>query len=193
MAEAAPVSQIELSRLLDVRPATIRAWVSQGCPVQEKARKAGQASKYSVAEVVRWREAQAAMAASGDLDAMDVEEARRRKLAAEAAIVEIDLAKRRGEVVEISLVAKEIGAGLSACRSRLLSVGAATAPKIELAPDAASIKEIVDDAISEALDEISSASFEFGGDAEGDDQEIVQGPSDNADEAAAEADPKRMG
>jgi len=189
----APISQIELSRLLDVKPATIRAWEARGCPIEHKAQKKGEASLYSVAEVVRWREAQAAMAASGDLSAMDMEEAKRRKLSAEAALVEIDLAKARGNVVEVAVAAKEIGDALSACRSRLLGVGASVAPRLDLAPDTASRKEMIDDAINEALDEISSTAFEFASGSEGDSPEGDQDPAEGADAPAAEADVERVG
>lgn len=156
------VTQIELAELLGVTPKTIRAWERQGCPIEEKGKR-GRPSRYSVAEVVRWREEQVRLAAAGDLSAMDMEEARRRKLAAEAAAAELALARERDEVVAIEIVAKEVGAALAACRSRLLQVGAKVAPQCELTPDAASVKELIDDAIFEALDEISGNAVEYAG------------------------------
>lgn len=187
------MSQIELARLFDVRPATVRAWTRQGCPVEKKSEKAGQATLYRPAEVIRWREEQARMAASGDLDAMNMEEAKRRKLAAEAASAELALARDKAEVVAVSLVAKEVGSALAACRSRLLQVGSKVAPHWELVEDAAAAKELIDDAIYEALDAISDDAFAFGGEAAGDAAEDDAGASDLAHEIAAEADPERMG
>jgi len=181
------VSQLQLAELLGVTPKTIRAWERQGCPVEEKARR-GKPSKYSIAAVFRWREEQARLAASGDLDAMDMEAARRRKLAAEAAAAELALARERDEVVEIELVSKEVGAALAACRSRLLQVGAKVAPQCELTPDAAAVKELIDDAIFEALDEISGDALEYAGAPDGDGADGAEAASRNHDEAAAKAD-----
>lgn len=180
------VSQLQLAELLGVTPKTIRAWERQGCPVERKSKR-GLPSQYKVADVFRWREEQARLAASGDLDAMDMEEARRRKLAAEAAAAELALARERDEVVEIELVSKEVGAALAACRSRLLQVGAKVAPQCELTPDAASVKEMVDDAIYEALDEISGDALEYAGAPDGDGADGSEAAARNDDEAAAEA------
>lgn len=193
MAEAALVSQVELGSLLEKSTAAIRAWERQGCPVAQKARRKGEATLYSVAAVVEWREKQAALSASGDLAAMDMEEAKRRKLAAEAALVEIDLARKRGEVIEVAVVAAEIGGALSACRARLLGVGSSVAPRLELAPDTAARKEMIDDAINEALDEISGPAFEFAGGSDGDGPEGDPGDSGGADAPAAAADAERVG
>jgi phage terminase Nu1 subunit (DNA packaging protein) len=185
--EPGQVSQLQLAELLGVTPKTIRAWERQGCPVERKARR-GLPSQYSVAAVFRWREEQARLAASGNLDAMDMEEAKRRKLAAEAAAAELSLARERDEVVEIDLVSKEVGTALAACRSRLLQVGAKVAPQCELTPDAASVKELIDDAIYEALDEISGDALEYAGAPDGDGADGAEEASRNDDEATAEAD-----
>lgn len=193
MAAAAPVSQIELSRLLDFSTAAIRAWEAQGCPVEQRAKRKGEANLYSVASVVRWREQQAALSASGNLAAMDMEEAKRRKLAAEAALVEIDLARKRAEVVDVSVIAAVVGGALSACRARLLGIGASVAPRLQLASDTASRKEMIDDAINEALHEISGPAFEFSGGTDGDGQESVECGFFGADAAAAEDDAERVG
>lgn len=165
--EGMVLNQSETARFFGVVPATIREWERRGCPVESRGRKGVQA-QYNTADLIRWREQQAALAASGDLSAMDIDEAKRRKLAAEAAIVEIELDKARGELVEVSVVMEAVGKGLDACRSRLLSIGSKIAPDIALETDAATVKEIVDDAVHEALDEISGPAFAYSGEASGD-------------------------
>jgi phage terminase Nu1 subunit (DNA packaging protein) len=142
-------TQAELAALLDVTPKTLKSWERQGMPVEAKGTR-GRASRYSVAAVVRWREDQV-------------------RLAAEAAQAELALARERDEVVELEIVAKEVGAALAAVRSRLLQVGVKVAPQCELTPDAASVKELIDDAIYQALDEIGDESFDYAGAAEADD------------------------
>ncbi|SMC42862.1 Phage DNA packaging protein Nu1 [Fulvimarina manganoxydans] len=187
------VSQIALAELLDVTPKTVRAWERQGCPVEVKSRKRGQPSEYLVADVVRWREQQAALAASGDLSAMDMDEAKRRKLAAEAAMAEIVLDKERGEIAEIATIMGVVGKGLESCRARLLGISSKIAPILAMETDATTAKEIVDDAIHEALNEISGPAFAFADEAEGDGEEGADGSFDEPDDAASNAHPKRMG
>ena len=43
----------DLSRLLEVSPTTVDAWVDRGCPVFEK-KGSGHLSSYEVAKIVRW-------------------------------------------------------------------------------------------------------------------------------------------
>lgn len=186
------VNQTELARLFDVTPKSIRAWSSQGCPVEREGKR-GQPTLYRPADVIRWREERAALAAAGDIAMMDMEEARRRKLAAEAATAELALARAKDEVVEVELVSKVVGNGLAAVRARLLQIGAKIAPQAEIAPDATAIKELVDDAIYEALDEISGDALAFGGAADREADEGVGAAADGNDVAASEADAKRVG
>lgn len=156
----AELSQAEIAAVFGVTPKTVRQWTRMGCPIVHPGGR-GLPSVYETAQVFRWREEQARMAASGDLDAMDYEEAKRRKLAAEAATAELNLAISQGHVIAVDLIEREVGAALSACRSRLMSVGAKVAPQLDLAETAAARKEIIDDAINEALDEISGPMFAF--------------------------------
>lgn len=97
---------------------------------------------------------------SGNPDAteggVDYQGQRTRKIAAEASLAEIELAKARGEVADLDLVRAEVLACFSACRSRLLSIGSTLAGRMDLATDMASRKELIDDAVIEALNEISS-------------------------------------
>lgn len=182
------VSQIELSRLLAIRPETIRSWERRGCPVEEKATKAGQTSKYSVPAVVRWREDQARLAATGDLAAMDMAEARRRKLAAEAAMAEITLDTAKGSVAEVAVIMDVVGRGLDACRARLLSVGSKVAPEAAIETEAVVVKQLIDAAVNEALDEISGPAFEFAGGSNRDGAASVSCAAGDEDEVAADPD-----
>jgi phage terminase Nu1 subunit (DNA packaging protein) len=184
---AEPVNQLGLADMLGVDPKTIRAWERQGCPIERKSRRRGDPTLYSVAAVSRWREAQAALAASGDLAAMDMEEARRRKLAAEAAIAELELEQKRGRVVEVEEAAQEFEHLLSSLRGRLLPIGSTVAPRLVLAQDAAAMLEIVDDAVIEALHEISGSPHDYLR-PEGTESEVRGGPL-GEDDASAEGEP----
>lgn len=124
------LNQTETAMLFGVTPATIRTWERRGCPVVKQGRK-GVEAVYNTAAVIRWREEQAALAASGDLSSMDVEEARRRKLAAEAALAELDLAVRRGDFVEIEQVGKAVEEEYATIRANLTSLPGEVAADLE--------------------------------------------------------------
>ena len=149
------VNQAELSNLFGVTTNTIRAWERQGMPVVQRGRPGHQA-RYSPRDAIRWREDRARLAASGDLSAVDMAEARRRKLVAEAASAEIDLDVKRGAVVEYEIVIEEVGRSLDACRARLLSLGGTLAPLVAIEADGARCKQLIDNAVNEALEELSS-------------------------------------
>ncbi len=101
---AAAVNQLELAAILGVTTVTVRTWEREGCPVLEKG-KSGRASLYRVSEVFAWhsdwrlaKERAKARTASGEQ--LDYEEARRRKLAAEAQIAELELERHSGALVD---------------------------------------------------------------------------------------------
>lgn len=190
--ESPLVSQVQLAGIFGVKTDTIRAWERAGCPVESKGTK-GIASQYKPADVIRWREEQAALAASGDLSKLDMNEARRRKIAAEAANSEIDLARKRGDLVEVSIIAVDVGDALAAVVARLQAIGARLAPMLELATDMASRKEMIDSAINEALHDISRPDFGLFGEPAGDVSESDPSSGDGADAPAREAQRQRMG
>lgn len=184
------VNQRGIAEICGVTTETIRNWISSGMPTRkgEKGERL-----YLPAEVMRWREERAAKVALDSVAVTDIEEAKRRKLAAEAAMAELELAKQRGEVAEIEVVAEEVGAALAACRARLLGIGAMTAPRLALAEGAAPMKAIVDDAVRTALEEISDGVLGLSGraDDKGAEGDHVEGVGD--DGAAPEPDSERVG
>lgn len=148
------VSQIELAEILGVTPKSVRAWERQGMPVQEKGRR-GVASKYSVAACIAWRLERVEAQARARPDPTEIDEARARKVAAEAALAEIELAKARGEVVRLDDMSRAVGEALATTRARLLQVGAKCAPQADLQPDEATLRALLDDALHEAIEPIS--------------------------------------
>lgn len=190
--ESPLVSQIQLAGIFGVKTDTIRAWERAGCPVERQGGK-GLPSQYKPADVIRWREEQAALAASGDLSKLDMNEARRRKIAADAASAEIDLARKRGDLVEVAIIARSVGDALTAVVARLQAIGARLAPMLELATDAATRKEMIDSAINEALHDISRPDFGLFGESAGDLGAGDPGSGDGADAPAREVVRQRVG
>ena len=149
------VNMGDLSHLWGVALNTVKAWVRRGCPVVARGGR-GREWQFDTAAVAQWREEQAAAAAVGDTSAIDLEEARRRKEAALAAMAELDLAKRRGEVVEIEAIADIVGEEYTRLRARLLAIPVKLAPLMEAASNLAERREIISSAISECLAELSA-------------------------------------
>lgn len=118
---------------------------------------------------------------------------RTQKMRADRMASEIELARMRHEVVELSIVKEEVSRAFSAIRTRLLSLGPTLAPQLAAAKTANEARALVDDRVIEALHAISSGVFELaGGTAAGDDSDAHRGRG-RKDGAAADADTERVG
>ena len=73
-------------------------------------------------DVVTWLESRAVNQAVGNTDLMTADEAKRRKLSAEAGLQEIILAKRKGDVIELSDVEKKLSNSFAILRSSMLKI-----------------------------------------------------------------------
>ena len=159
--EGRQVNQTELADIFGVSVVTLRNWERRGCPVVQKGRK-GAAAQYNTADVARWREQQAAAAAEGDDRSVDEAEGKRRKVVAEARLVELELAREEGALVEIEAVGQEVDAVLARVRAGLLAIPASLALLLANEPDPNVIRDRVFGEISSVLNELSST---YGGDA----------------------------
>jgi terminase small subunit / prophage DNA-packing protein len=148
-------SLIEIAGLLNVSRGTVDRWLKQGCPFIERAdRNRGREWQLSLPDVVEWRERRAVEQAIGDTSKLDIDEARRRKVAAEAALAELELAKQRGQVVSVEVAMQVVGDQLSVCRSRLLSMPNKIGPLVAPVTDVNECVERMRLAVVEALDEL---------------------------------------
>lgn len=184
------VNQRQIAEINGVSAQTIRDWISSGLPTRKGLK--GE-RLYLPSEVIRWREERAERVALDSVAVTDIDEAKRRKMAAEAAMAELELATRRGEVAEIAVVADEVGAALASCRGRLIGIGATTAPRLAVASGAVEMRRIVDEAIHDALEEISDGVLGFAGRAGGAGQDGDPGEGDGDDDAAATTDSEPVG
>ncbi|MEM9302509.1 MAG: terminase small subunit [Pseudomonadota bacterium] len=148
------VNLSECAEFFGVQLNTIKAWVNKGAPVIQRGGK-GTPWKLDTVEVYEWREAAIREDALGSIDFTDYEEARRRKIAAEAAMAELELMKARGELLVIEEVIADQAARDANMRARVLGIGAKIAPLIE----GMSVNERrteIDRACREALAELAS-------------------------------------
>ena len=84
------------------------------------------------------------------------DEARTRKVNAEAEIAELELAKVRGELVIAEDVVKAWDDVLAALKGKLMSIPTKAAPVVSAEPEAGSCQKILEDLINEALEELSN-------------------------------------
>lgn len=148
------VNKRELADILGVAEDTLTQWQRDpNFPVKSKSR--GQrGNEYETSDVVAWLRKREVDNLVGNSNLIDIEEAKRRKVAAEAGLVELELAKEKGEVAIISEVAQEFGEQLSALRAKLLSLPSKTAGMVFAAKDMTEAKDILENAIIESLNEL---------------------------------------
>ena len=147
-------SRAEIARICGVAVETIDRWLARGMPIRKQGGR-GVAHKFNAAEVIDWRIARAtAKREEVSSDVLDLEEARARKVAAEAESAELDLAARLGELVEVDTVAELVESAFATVRLRLLSVPSKVAPRIASIRSAAKCRRMLEDEFREALDEL---------------------------------------
>jgi phage terminase Nu1 subunit (DNA packaging protein) len=114
-------------------------------------------SKYETADVIHWMNKKNVDNLLGDAGAIDLEEAKRRKMAAEAALAETELEKVRETLVESEAVERNWSELVSNCRAKLLSIPAKTSPEVFAADSLTEVKAVLKGAILEALNELSDS------------------------------------
>lgn len=92
----------------------------------------------------------------GVLLGSDYDQARTRKMNADAEISEMELAQLRLKLCNTEDVIKAWADVLNACRAKMLSLPSKLAPVLATEEDAVMIKELLDNQIHEALTELSN-------------------------------------
>jgi len=145
----------EAAAILGRNVTTLKAWFHQGCPVLERGSKTRK-WRISPADVIAWREAKIAQEAVGDTSTLDYDEARRREMAAKAAMLELDLAQRRGQLIEIEHIAIVVGEEYSNVRARILALPTRLAPQVMGLTSLPALRELIEDAIHDVLEELTA-------------------------------------
>jgi len=139
----------QLAELFDVHKATIGQWLKAGMPIVERGT-GGKAHKFKVADCIHWRNKRAVEAATGNTDLMTADEAKRRKLSAEAGLQEIELAMKQGKVVEIESVYQDKCNENAELRTNMMNIPNRIAMQC-VGEDESTIHKIMSDEIMIAL------------------------------------------
>lgn len=150
------VSQKELARYFRVAPRTIRRWQNyEGLP-----RRAD--GTYMVADVLEWYvDRQTAREGIPDL-----ETARARKTAAQARIAELEAAEREGRLMPIEMHGDRLAEVCGRIRERLLALPDRWALQLTDLEDPGEIRDVLVDAVGEALAELQGLAEELEQEAE---------------------------
>ena len=104
---------------------------------------------FNKADVLTW-------AAQRDTDTEDIEQAKLRKLIAEASREELKLAVERKEVVEVEEVLSVVETEYANVRAKLLSLPTKAAPLVTGLSDIVEVQEVLEQQINEVLEELST-------------------------------------
>jgi phage terminase Nu1 subunit (DNA packaging protein) len=110
----------ELSQAMGVSLPTVERWIRDGCPFKQRGTK-GIPWVFLLPDVVAWWGQRQRESAAGSAPT-DIEDARRRKLSAEAAMAELELAKARGEVAPIREFEMTQSRMMATIRTNILNV-----------------------------------------------------------------------
>jgi phage terminase Nu1 subunit (DNA packaging protein) len=142
-------------------------------PIEKRGRgRAGQL--YDTAKVIEWLEKRQINHLTGNQGLIDLDEAKRRKMAAEAGLAELELMKEQGVLVEIEKIADDFGEQLSNFRAKMISIPSKCAAQVLTCDNVQEIKSILEDSINEALNEVRGiGNFNADGELEGGDSQAV--------------------
>lgn len=142
------VNKRELSEITDISQQTISEWQAKGLPyVAGNSRHGG--NQYDTAAVIRWlRETDVAKACGGETP-------RDRLARVQADRVEMEIAEKRRELIPAGEIGQEWASVIVATRQALLVVPQEVAPLCVGIDDPDPIREILQDAIEEALSRLA--------------------------------------
>lgn len=144
------LNRTELAELLGVTLPSIDLRIRKGMPFDCKGGR-GKPWVFDSSDCVEWEKQQAINNALGDTDTTDTEELKRRKLAAETTIAEIDAAKKRGEVASLIEIERVWSQALIELRTRLRLIPARVSSRVLSLQNESDIKAALLDEVDQAL------------------------------------------
>lgn len=101
------VNRTELAAIFGVTAPTVDGWIRAGCPYDQRAAGKGKEWVFDSGDVAMWLQQRAREEATGD-DVTDERELKRRKLAAETSLVELELAKAKNLVAPVDQMERAV-------------------------------------------------------------------------------------
>jgi terminase small subunit / prophage DNA-packing protein len=162
------VSRAGISEMWGVALTTVDAWVRAGCPVVQRGSR-GVEWAFNTADVAKWRENRAAEQAVGK-GPLDEEELKKRKLAAETALAELELAKAKALVAPLDQVERMVSRAFAEVRTGVRNVPGRVVSLLIGETDERRFKQVLREELDQALEALANADL-AGSDEEGDGDE----------------------
>jgi len=153
------VNREELAEIFGVSLNTITSWLRNGCPYEQKGRQ-GKPWRFNTRDVSEWREEQAQLKATGD-GPMDETELKLRKLAAEAAQAELDLARDRKQLAPVEEFQRAWAMQSAVIRANVMNVAGRVVSQLIGETDEARFKEVLQAEQIQALESAAEADIEL--------------------------------
>lgn len=157
----AQVNRAELAEILGVSLPTITSKVSKGMPFEQRGGR-GREWTFNTAAVFEWEKEQAIINATGDLSSVTDDELKRRKLAAETMLVELEAGKKRGDLIPREEIEKMLVNLVLDTKARLLLVPRRCAPLLTQLTSEQEIRDIIEEEQREALTDLSNMGDNLG-------------------------------
>jgi len=144
-----------MAKLVGKSQETLRLWIKEGCPVAEDYVQGKKGYRLDSREVIEWYKKRSVASATSFGDSITKEEAQRRKLAAEAELAELEIAKKKGEVVDIGQMKTELSNRFTELRTAIRRIPERCALRLVGEMDEVVIKDTILDEIDMALEAIA--------------------------------------
>jgi phage terminase Nu1 subunit (DNA packaging protein) len=135
------VGKREIAEIFGVADTTVDQWIRRGCPIVQRGAK-GIQWQINTADVAEWLKQRAIEDVSGDTLA-DESELKRRKLAAETAKSELELAKVKGEVVPLRQLERALSNTFAEVKTNMRNVPGRVATSLIGETAELRIKEVI--------------------------------------------------
>lgn len=152
------VNRTGLSDVFGVALNTIDSWVRQGCPFVQRGAGRGQEWQFNTKDVSEWLQQKRVAEATGDVQA-DEAELRRRRLAAETAKAELELAKARDMVAPLDQVERMVAKAFAQVRAGMRNLPGRTVTQLIGETDERRFKSVLLNEIDQVLEALASASL----------------------------------
>lgn len=148
------VNRANLADVFGVSLPTIDSWVRAGCPLIQRGSK-GVEWTFNTADVSKWLRDRAAQDASENF-IQDEAELKRRKLAAETTMAELELAKAKGEVAPLDQMERNLSKLFAEIRANMRNIPGRVVTRVIGETDERKIKAALMDEIDQVLEALAS-------------------------------------
>lgn len=153
------MNKSQLACLLNKSLFTIDAWIRKGMPFVKKGSQTKE-WEFDVSDVCKWREDHAIATALGNIEDLGIEELKKKKLAVEVNILEIDLQERKGEIVALKDVEQSLSHAYITIKQRLRTIPDRIVADLASQTDEHVCRELLVNEIDDALLELSQIDFD---------------------------------